>query len=155
MADGTPGEGVGVLCADDRDAWTEVCQYLTCDEPAQKCRREADSRQFRRELMDYSPNNTPAIQAIESAILVVSLDDHVPTSEDGRAWSYWSGGIDRKASSGHGSNRWFDKHNIIVDESGESGFNGERKSPKRKRKSQGMLTDLSQTRCLMEHPPFE
>jgi hypothetical protein len=24
MADGTPGEGVGVLCADDRDVWTEV-----------------------------------------------------------------------------------------------------------------------------------
>lgn len=24
MADGTPGESVGVLCADDRDVWTEV-----------------------------------------------------------------------------------------------------------------------------------
>jgi hypothetical protein len=26
MADGTPGEGIGVLCADDRDVWAEVCQ---------------------------------------------------------------------------------------------------------------------------------
>ena len=25
MADGTPGEGLGVLCADDRDVWAEVC----------------------------------------------------------------------------------------------------------------------------------
>jgi carnitine O-acetyltransferase len=25
MADGTAGEGLGVLCADDRDVWAEVC----------------------------------------------------------------------------------------------------------------------------------
>jgi carnitine O-acetyltransferase len=78
--------------------------------------------------MDYSPNNTAAVQALESAILLVSLDDYTPTTEDQRAWSYWSGGLDRSAQSGHGKNRWFDKHEIIVDESGESGFNGERKS---------------------------
>jgi hypothetical protein len=78
--------------------------------------------------MDYSPNNTAAIQALESAILLVSLDDYTPSTEDERAWSYWSGGLDRSAGSGHGKNRWFDKHEIIVDESGESGFNGERKS---------------------------
>jgi carnitine O-acetyltransferase len=77
--------------------------------------------------MDYSPNNTAAVQALESAILLVSLDDYTPTTEDERAWSYWSGGLDRSVSSGHGKNRWFDKHEIIVDESGESGFNGERK----------------------------
>jgi carnitine O-acetyltransferase len=77
--------------------------------------------------MDYSPNNTAAVQALESAILLVSLDDYTPTTEDQRAWSYWSGGLDRSAQSGHGKNRWFDKHEIIVDESGESGFNGERK----------------------------
>jgi hypothetical protein len=28
MADGTPGEGIGVLCADDRDVWAEVRQIL-------------------------------------------------------------------------------------------------------------------------------
>jgi len=77
--------------------------------------------------MDYSQNNTAAIQAIESAILLVSLDDYTPANDDERAWSYWSGGLDRQAGSGHGKNRWFDKHEIIVDESGESGFNGERK----------------------------
>lgn len=77
--------------------------------------------------MDYSPNNTAAVQALESAILLVSLDDYTPSTEDERAWSYWTGGLDRSAASGHGKNRWFDKHEIIVDESGESGFNGERK----------------------------
>ena len=32
MADGTPGEGIGVLCADDRDVWAEVCwsMFLSC-----------------------------------------------------------------------------------------------------------------------------
>jgi carnitine O-acetyltransferase len=29
MADGTPGEGVGVLCADDRDVWTEVSSHFS------------------------------------------------------------------------------------------------------------------------------
>jgi hypothetical protein len=29
MADGTPGEGVGVLCADDRDVWTEVGRVVS------------------------------------------------------------------------------------------------------------------------------
>lgn len=29
MADGTPGEGLGVLCADDRDVWAEVCPRKT------------------------------------------------------------------------------------------------------------------------------
>ena len=28
MAGGTPGEGLGVLCADDRDVWTEVSLLL-------------------------------------------------------------------------------------------------------------------------------
>lgn len=28
MADGTAGEGLGVLCADDRDVWAEVSPSL-------------------------------------------------------------------------------------------------------------------------------
>jgi hypothetical protein len=28
MADGTAGEGLGVLCADDRDVWAEVCPHF-------------------------------------------------------------------------------------------------------------------------------
>jgi len=29
MADGTAGEGLGVLCADDRDVWAEVCLHFS------------------------------------------------------------------------------------------------------------------------------
>ena len=32
MADGTPGEGLGVLCADDRDVWAEVCRLFHQEE---------------------------------------------------------------------------------------------------------------------------
>jgi hypothetical protein len=32
MADGTAGEGLGVLCADDRDVWAEVCHPHTTKE---------------------------------------------------------------------------------------------------------------------------
>ncbi|RXK38400.1 carnitine O-acetyltransferase [Tremella mesenterica] len=103
LADTKAGEGLGILTVDDRDVWTEA----------------------RRHLMSLSKSNTVSVQAIESAILLVSLDDgSAPKTEDERAWSYWSGGRSRSPK-GHGWNRWFDKHEIIVDESGESGFNGE------------------------------
>lgn len=78
--------------------------------------------------MSLSKANTAAIQDIESAILLVCLDDGpAPKSDDERAWMYWSGGRSR-AKEGQGWNRWFDKHEIVVDEAGESGFNGERES---------------------------
>lgn len=77
--------------------------------------------------MALSPANARGIQDIESAILVVSLDDTTPKGEDERAWMYWSGGKNEKGQE-HGRNRWFDKHGIVVDEAGESGFNGERES---------------------------
>jgi carnitine O-acetyltransferase len=82
----------------------------------------------RRHLMSLSPGNTKGIQSIESAILLVCLDDApAPATDDARAWTYWAGGHDRSGK-GKGFNRWFDKHEIIVDADGESGFNGERES---------------------------
>lgn len=75
--------------------------------------------------MSLSPRNSQNLQDIESAILLVCLDGSAPVDEDARAWSYWSGGLSAEPK-GHGWNRWFDKHEVIVDESGESGFNGER-----------------------------
>jgi carnitine O-acetyltransferase len=103
-ADKAPGSGIGVLCADNRDVWTDA----------------------RRHLLSISKGNTESIQAIESAILLVCLDDGPsPNTDTERAWSYWAGGLDPSAA-GKGRNRWFDKHELIVDEAGESGFNGER-----------------------------
>jgi carnitine O-acetyltransferase len=85
----------------------------------------ADHNQARKHLLSLAPGNTNSMQAIESAILLVCLDEGHSSTEDERAWSYWSGGLDGSTRR-HGRNRWFDKHQLIVDEAGESGFNGER-----------------------------
>ena len=77
--------------------------------------------------MSLSAKNTKGIQDIESAILLVCLDAEAATTDDARAWSYWAGGHERRDQQ-KGFNRWFDKHEIIVDSKGESGFNGERES---------------------------
>ncbi|KAK4686029.1 hypothetical protein P7C73_g4101, partial [Tremellales sp. Uapishka_1] len=103
IANEKEGPAVGVLTAEDRDVWTAA----------------------RRRILGVSSTNVATVQAIESAILLVCLDDGPPpTTDDGRAWSFWAGGYDRSPK-GKGRNRWFDKHEFIVDESGESGFNGE------------------------------
>ncbi|WWC57528.1 uncharacterized protein I303_100060 [Kwoniella dejecticola CBS 10117] len=97
------GSGVGILTVDNRDLWTET----------------------RDRLISNSPTNKASIDAIDSAILLVCLDDGpAPSTEDARAWSLWAGGVDRTPK-GKGWNRWFDKHQIIVDSNGETGFNGE------------------------------
>lgn len=105
-ADTAEGSYIGVLTADDRDVWTEA----------------------RRHLLSVSQRNTDTITAIDSAILLVCLDDGpAPKGDTQRAWSYWAGGL-TPSPEGKGRNRWFDKHEFIIDESGESGFNGERES---------------------------
>ncbi|WRT63165.1 uncharacterized protein IL334_000068 [Kwoniella shivajii] len=103
IADGKEGSGVGILTADNRDVWTDARDHL----------------------ISLSPSNKTAIETIDSAILLVCLDDGpAPSNDDSRAWSLWAGGHDR-SSQGKGFNRWFDKHQIIVDSDGETGFNGE------------------------------
>lgn len=103
-ADTAEGSYVGVLTADDRDVWTEA----------------------RRHLLSVSKGNANTIDTIDGAILLVCLDDKpAPKGDTERAWAYWAGGID-PSPKGKGRNRWFDKHQFIIDESGESGFNGER-----------------------------
>lgn len=59
-------------------------------------------------------------------MVFVCLDAPPPPSDvDQRSWSIWSGGYD-SSSKGQGINRWFDKHQFIVDSNADSGFNGER-----------------------------
>jgi carnitine O-acetyltransferase len=102
--DTAAGSGLGVLCADNRDVWTDARNYL----------------------LSISKENKASLEAIESAILLVCLDDGpAPKTDTERAWSYWAGGLTPSAK-GKGRNRFFDKHELIVDETGESGFNGER-----------------------------
>ncbi|RYP53887.1 hypothetical protein DL768_001199 [Monosporascus sp. mg162] len=86
---------VGALTSENRDVWTEA----------------------RKVLLDASPKNAAALEAIESASFVVCLDDAAPVTLEERAHQYWHG---------DGQNRWYDKPlQFIVNDNGTSGFMGE------------------------------
>lgn len=86
---------IGVMTAENRDNWTDM----------------------RERLLQTSPANKAALEAIESASFVVCLDDASPVTLHERAHQYWHG---------DGCNRWFDKPiQFIVNENGTSGFTGE------------------------------
>ncbi|KAI2782452.1 acyltransferase ChoActase/COT/CPT [Daldinia loculata] len=93
LAKGVPA--VGALTSENRDVWTDA----------------------RKVLLDASPKNKAAIEAIESASFVVCLDDASPVTLEERAHQYWHG---------DGQNRWYDKPlQFIVNDNGTSGFLGE------------------------------
>ncbi|ORY65498.1 carnitine O-acetyltransferase [Pseudomassariella vexata] len=86
---------VGALTSENRDVWT-------------------DAREI---LVNASPKNKAALEAIESASFVVCLDDAAPVTLEERAHQYWHG---------DGQNRWYDKPlQFIVNDNGTSGFMGE------------------------------
>ncbi|KAI0702256.1 acyltransferase ChoActase COT CPT [Cytidiella melzeri] len=88
------GVPVGTLTSDNRDVW-------------------ADSRKA---LLAASPANAATLQKIESAMILICLDDTKPVTRDDASWACWVG---------DGRNRFYDKHQIIVFENGKSGFLGE------------------------------
>ncbi|EKM51907.1 uncharacterized protein PHACADRAFT_262313 [Phanerochaete carnosa HHB-10118-sp] len=94
MAGETKGVPVGALTSENRDIWADA--------------REA--------LLRASPSNAAALQAIESAMVIVCLDDTKPVTREDISWSCWVG---------DGKNRFYDKHQVIVFENGKSGFLGE------------------------------
>ncbi|KAF8502529.1 acyltransferase ChoActase/COT/CPT [Gautieria morchelliformis] len=85
---------VGVLTSENRDMWTDA----------------------RQALINASPTNAVSLERIESAIIVVALDDHKPVTREDISWQVWTG---------DGRNRFFDKHQLIVFDNGRSGFLGE------------------------------
>ncbi|KAL1702476.1 acyltransferase ChoActase/COT/CPT [Schizophyllum commune] len=85
---------VGALTSDNRDLWTDA----------------------RAALLAASPNNANALEAIESAMIVVCLDDKKPVTREDISWQCWVG---------DGKNRFYDKHQLIVFDNGRSGFLGE------------------------------
>lgn len=84
---------VGALTSDNRDLWADA----------------------RAELVK-SPVSAKSLQRIESAMIVVALDDTKPTSREETSWACWTG---------DGRNRFYDKHQLIVFDNGRSGFLGE------------------------------
>jgi carnitine O-acetyltransferase len=86
---------IGALTSENRDVWTDA----------------------RKVLLDASPKNAAALEAIESSSFVVCLDDASPVTLEERAHQYWHG---------DGQNRWYDKPlQFIVNDNGTSGFMGE------------------------------
>jgi len=103
---------IGALTGDNRDLW-------------------ADARKV---LLEAGKNNADTLQKIESAMIVIALDDTKPVTREDISWQTWVG---------NGRNRWYDKHQcedfdslffvpnvlmcllVIVYDNGRSGFLGE------------------------------
>ena len=59
------------------------------------------SHQARAALLAASPSNAATLEEIESAILIVCLDDTAPVTREEASWQCWVG---------DGRNRFYDKH---------------------------------------------
>ncbi|KAG8779386.1 Carnitine O-acetyltransferase mitochondrial [Ceratobasidium sp. 428] len=84
---------VGALTSENRDTWADARDHLV-----------------------KNPKNAEALKRIESAIVVIALDDTKPVTREDVSWGCWVG---------DGKNRFYDKHQFIVFENGKSGFLGE------------------------------
>ncbi|KAF8746661.1 Acyltransferase ChoActase COT CPT, partial [Rhizoctonia solani] len=84
---------VGALTSENRDNWADAREHLV-----------------------KNPQNAESLKRIDSAIIIVALDDTSPITRDDTSWGCWVG---------DGKNRWYDKHQFIVYENGKSGFLGE------------------------------
>ncbi|KAF7346576.1 Carnitine acetyl transferase [Mycena sanguinolenta] len=91
LAGDTPATPVGVLTSDSRDNWTDA----------------------RAALIAANPANAASLEAIESAMIVVCLDDTKPITREEISTACWVG---------DGRNRFYDKHQLIVFDNGRSGF---------------------------------
>lgn len=69
---------IGALTSENRDKWTEA----------------------RQQIVSIS-ENAKALERIESAIVVICLDDTKPLTREDISWACWTG---------NGRNRWYDKH---------------------------------------------
>ncbi|KZT11861.1 acyltransferase ChoActase/COT/CPT [Laetiporus sulphureus 93-53] len=94
MAGSEKAVPIGALTSENRDNWADA----------------------RAALLAASPSNAVSLEAIESAMLIVCLDDSAAITRDEASWGCWVG---------DGRNRFYDKHQLIVFENGKSGFLGE------------------------------
>ncbi|EIN12792.1 acyltransferase ChoActase/COT/CPT [Punctularia strigosozonata HHB-11173 SS5] len=85
---------VGALTSDNRDLWADA----------------------RNALLEASRDNAKLLERVESAMVIVCLDDTAPVTREDASWACWVG---------DGRNRFYDKHQLIVFENGKSGFLGE------------------------------
>jgi carnitine O-acetyltransferase len=79
LAGDTPATPVGALTSDNRDNWTDARAALLAADPA----------------------NAASLEAIESAMIIVCLDDTKPVTREEISMACWVG---------NGRNRFYDKH---------------------------------------------
>jgi carnitine O-acetyltransferase len=79
-ADSSAGLPVGALTSDNRDLWTDARTDLITASPA---------------------HNATLLRQIESAMIIVVLDEAKPIMCEDISWNTWAG---------NGRNWWFDKH---------------------------------------------
>ncbi|KIK57139.1 hypothetical protein GYMLUDRAFT_46369 [Collybiopsis luxurians FD-317 M1] len=89
-----PSLPIGALTSDNRDLWTDA----------------------RATLLSASSANQKTLETIESAMIIVCLDDTKPVTREEISWACWVG---------NGRNRFYDKHQLIIFDNGRSGFLGE------------------------------
>lgn len=87
---------VGALTGTDRDEWASA----------------------REGLLRASPVNRASLEAVQSAIIVLALDNASPVLPQDVARAIWTGGKGAL-------NRFFDKQQLVVFDNGVSGYNGE------------------------------
>ena len=87
---------IGALTSDNRDHWTDVRMQLL-----DRYKSDLPIFQNRAALLAASPVNAQSLKRIESAMLVVCLDDTKPVTREDASWACWVG---------DGRNRFFDKH---------------------------------------------
>lgn len=90
----TEAHPIGALTSDNRDKWTAS----------------------RKALISASPQNKQSLERIQSAVIVLCLDDLSPWTREELAWQLWYG---------DGKNRFYDKQQLIVFDNGKSGYMGE------------------------------
>jgi carnitine O-acetyltransferase len=64
----------------------------------------SSTSQARADLIAASPANAKALERIESAMIVVALDDTKPVTREETSWGCWAG---------DGRNRFWDKHQRV------------------------------------------
>lgn len=96
LAGNDTGVPVGALTSENRDIWTEVGSSDIFVHSVLNVGFQA-----RAALLAASPVNGKSLERIESAAIIVCLDDTKPVTREDISWACWVG---------DGRNRFYDKH---------------------------------------------
>eukprot|EP00912_Choanoflagellata_sp_UC4_P000823 UC4_evm12s507 len=83
-----------------------------------------DWAKYRDSLYNYSSDNKTFFDTVDSALVVLCLDHNIPTSTEEISRSFLHGLVDSDYPPGS-TNRWYDKHQVICDGTGNLGMNFE------------------------------